>query len=178
MRREYIGDTIGALGVIIGAFLGLLPWLLGDDESDRIIPDVATPTRSVAEVLAKVQGDDVRRIINFGMVGLNNSGLIQSCLHNAEDEQELAAYQSLEKIGLGTLEVRAASQASPHMVQADGPDEDGDWWAMIGPEMLESMCMDTRTCRRSFSFVPSDLGIEVRTYLRNLLVFQIDNITN
>ena len=193
MSDGVLGAIIGAIGGVVAAvvagLLGLLPFLLDDGSPDKIVietspggksieltfKDLPPPTDSVAEILNTIDEVDARRIVEFALVGRNNLGLTNVCLYDEDDENELSAYQRLADLGLGVVEVRESPPARPVTVQADGRDENGDWWATVTIEMLDTMCADVSICRRSFSFVPSDRGVEVRTYLRGLLASQLGN---
>ena len=49
--------------------------------------------------------------------------------------------------------------------------------ATVTPDMLQTMCVQADPCPHRFAFVPSDLGIQVKSYFQELLVSQFA-ITN
>ncbi|MFC0340544.1 hypothetical protein [Paracoccus niistensis] len=187
-KGAIIGAIVGAVGTVLASVIGLIPWMFGHGETTRVVlatqdgsealplnlASLPRPSNRVAKVLALLNEQDTRRIVDIALIGRDNSGLSGLCLHTPEDEAELAAFRRLEEIGLGAVHVEEVPERlGSHTVQADFPDVDGTWYARIDPEMLDEMCRGVRVCPRSFSFTPTDLGIETRTFLRDLLVTQI-----
>jgi len=184
MKITLIAGGLGIVGGVVAAVIGLIPFFFANDtievEPDTpgpslilTIGDLPQPSSAVAQTLNALTDEDTLRVASLSLIGHDNIGLSQHCLNDGEDESEFAAYRRLADLGLGSAALHETPSPPRTFLQVASPQADGSCVHVLDAQRIDQICAEARMCERSFSFVPSELGVATRSYLRALLASQI-----
>jgi hypothetical protein len=171
-----LGAVVGNVAPIIKATQRDVPSTTGVGELTLKLGNLPKPSPEILHALLGLDRKELELVLGFPTLTFGGAGLTFTCLTD-QSQQELATLERLEALGLGRV-IRPAAEAPeavtfPVLIEATSSDESGAAYAVLDEEMAMQYCSAATICPDRFAFEPSDAGISLRNYLRDLLGTQI-----
>lgn len=183
VKVALIGGAFALAGAIVGNIAPIMkagqrevPTTSGVGQLTLKLDDLPKPSPEMLKFLLVLDRKDLERVIDFPTVTVDGVGMTFTCLTETS-QTDLNDLEKLAALGLGKVvgpEANATTPVDfPVLIQATGTDDTGAAFAVLEEEMALQYCSAATICPNRFAFEPSDAGIALRNYLRDLLAAQV-----